>query len=257
MDRQHNKADEVATFRYGLISRVISAQNLPHGEQARILREVASKTYRIPHTTRTRVSLRTLERYLQRYRTDGLTGLKSRIRERPRTIDPQTLEAVANLRRENPSRSVDRIITMLEKAQIAPSGYLRRSTVYDHLARLGLTRPAKKEGTYQRFSARKRNQRWIGDSHHLLYLPGPKGKRKVFLVAWMDDYSRYAKLPDILELPSLDLVGVISTQPIGEGQHGGQAMHIAECSKRRRDEWTASVGGGPGRIAEKGSGLLA
>lgn len=207
VDRQRKKDNEVATFRYGLISRVISAGDLSRGEQALILREVASKKYRIPHTTRTTVSVRTLERYLQRYRSEGLSGLKPRARQRAQRIDERVLDEAVRLRRENQSRSVDRIITILEKAGMAPRGYLKRSTVYDHLARHGLTRPQRQGGTYGRFAARHRNQRWLGDSHHLLYLPGPDGiKRKVFLVAWMDDFSRLITHGEIYTAERLPMV---------------------------------------------------
>ena len=183
--------DQVATFRYGLISPIVSRGDLPRGEQARIIREVSRETYRIPGTTRRKVSPRTLERYLAAYRRGGLDGLRPRIRDRTRRIDLEALARASKLKRENPARSTERIITMLETAGAVPKGYLKRSTVYDHFAREGLTRPASEKGTYRRFSAQKRNQRWLGDSSHLIRLPMPDGSsRMVFLVAWIDDYSR-------------------------------------------------------------------
>jgi len=69
---------------------------------------------------------------------------------------------------------------------------LKRSTVYDYFEKHKLTRRYTKQEhkAYQRYSARCRNQRWIGDTCQLLYLSDPQkpGKKKVYLIAWIDDF---------------------------------------------------------------------
>lgn len=196
MNASEKIAQEVANFRYGLIAEVISRSELDPGEQKEILLDVASKHYDIPHSTKTTVSLRTLERYLATYRKEGIEGLKP-TKPGPRfgQIPAEYIEKAIDLRRENPRRSIDRIIFMLEESGEVPPGVLKRSTVYDHCAKHGLTRVAetKKKKKFHRFSAEHRNERWQGDVCHLLYLPhpsDPKTKKKVYLVAWIDDYSR-------------------------------------------------------------------
>ncbi len=83
----------------------------------------------------------------------------------------------------------------MELSGKVPQGVLKRSTVYDYLDRCELTRRhlRKEHKAYQRYQARHRNQRWLGDTCHLLHLNDPEQagkKKKVYLICWMDDYSR-------------------------------------------------------------------
>lgn len=196
MTPEEIKAQEIANFRFGLIAPIVSRSDLAPGEQRQLLEEIASRSYDIPYSSKTTVSIRTLERYLAAYRKYGLDGLKpSTSGPRNARIPEEYIQKAIQLRRENPRRSIDRIIYMLETSGEVPRGILKRSTLYDHFAKAGLTRVARaaKKQKYHRFGARHRNERWQGDTCHLLYLPDPqdpKRKRKTYLVAWIDDYSR-------------------------------------------------------------------
>jgi len=57
---------EIALFRYGLIASIVHAPP-DRGQQESLLREAASRTYQIPGSTRTHVSVTTLRRYLKTY----------------------------------------------------------------------------------------------------------------------------------------------------------------------------------------------
>lgn len=59
----------IANFRYGLIAPLVS-RKLENGEQMALMREIASHVYTAPDGQPKRVSLRTLERYVQAYRHD-------------------------------------------------------------------------------------------------------------------------------------------------------------------------------------------
>jgi putative transposase len=60
-DDQTDWNTEIALFRYGLIAPLLQAPS-PPGLQEQALRELAAKTYRIPGSPRTRISLTTLRR---------------------------------------------------------------------------------------------------------------------------------------------------------------------------------------------------
>jgi hypothetical protein len=68
-------ATEIALFRYGLIAALVHTPP-DQGRQEALLREIAARTYRIPGSTRTQVSLTTLRRYLQTYRDHGFDALR-------------------------------------------------------------------------------------------------------------------------------------------------------------------------------------
>lgn len=193
---EEQQATEVANFRYRLIAPIVSRPNLPPGQIQQLISESAQKTYQIPYSNRTTVSVRSIERYLQAYRTQGFEGLKPRTRASRQTRVPEEyLKLAALLKKENPRRSCEQIIKTLELTGKVPVGVLKKSTVYDYLDRCELTRKftKKEHKAYQRYQARHRNQRWIGDTCHLLHLSAPDHvgkKKKVYLICWMDDYSR-------------------------------------------------------------------
>lgn len=192
------RAKEIANFRYGLISPIVAKLELAPGETQALIEDAAKKTYKIPYSTRVQVSTRTVERYLNLYRQGGYEALVPKYlsgKASATRIPIEYLDKAAALKRENPRRSILQIIETLEMANVVPEGILKESTVYDYFRKLGLTRlqMQKQNKAFQRFAAKNRNQRWQGDTCHLLYLPDPKDSqksKKVYLIAWIDDYSR-------------------------------------------------------------------
>ena len=194
MDR--NKAEQIASFRYRLISPIVCRESLYFGETAELIRQAAGKVYQIPGSRKTRVSPRTIERYLKSYRKGGYAALMPKTTNSRTTRIPQEyLDLAIALKQENVKRPVTQIIETLELSGKVPPGLLKRSTLYDHFERLGLTKQlGKKESkTYQRFAPKHRNQRWQGDTCHLLHIPSPnnpKRKIKLYLIAWLDEATR-------------------------------------------------------------------
>ena len=193
---EEQQALEIANFRYRLISPIVSRQNLPPGQIQALINEAAAKTYQIPYSNRSKVSVRSIERYLQAYRTQGFEGLKpSKRGSRQTRVPEEYLKLAALMKKESPRRSCEQIIKTLELTGKVPEGVLKKSTVYDYLEKCELTRrfTKKEHKAYQRYQARHRNQRWLGDTCQLIYLSDPDNpgkKKKVYLIAWLDDFSR-------------------------------------------------------------------
>ncbi|MCY0871074.1 MAG: integrase, partial [Firmicutes bacterium] len=73
--------EQIAAFRYSLIAPVVSRQTpLSPGEIGAYLRETSAQEYVIPGKCQTRVSVRTLERYLALYRKGGYDALMPKVR---------------------------------------------------------------------------------------------------------------------------------------------------------------------------------
>jgi hypothetical protein len=69
--------EQLAAFRYSLIAPIVSRQTpLATGELKAYLERTAQQTYHIPGSTKTQVSLRSLERYLSQYRKGEWEALK-------------------------------------------------------------------------------------------------------------------------------------------------------------------------------------
>ena len=199
MDR--TMQEQVAAARYALIAPIVSRQTpLLPGELRAWLEEAASRTYDFPGSMRKTVSIRTLERYLAAYRKGGWEALKPKGRpSQGRTrLDPDILEAAKALRRERPQRSVEQIVFLLEEGKLAPPGTVAPSTLARHLRQAGLSRrdlirDAEPKGL-RRFEAEDILVLLQADFKHFVYLPDPhqpKKRKKVILLAILDDYSRY------------------------------------------------------------------
>lgn len=109
-----------------------------------------------------------------------------------RAIPEGVLEIAVALRWEKPV-SIRQLIETLEMAGKVERGVLKRSTLSEALIRAGRQALAQKAATFRRFEAAHRNQCWQGDAQHTLQLPHPElpgRSRKVYLLAWIDDYSR-------------------------------------------------------------------
>lgn len=189
----------IANFRYGLIAPLVS-RKLKAGEQMALMREIASHVYTAPDGQPKRVSLRTLERYVQAYRQGGWEALLPAPRAdklQSREIADDVLHKAIALKQEHPGRSVRQIIAILELAQYAAPGELKESTLSKQLRKRGMTRKqltaAQAKGSFRRFEAPHRNAMWQGDVQHTLYLPHPTKpdkKAMAYLVVFLDDYSR-------------------------------------------------------------------
>ena len=192
--------EQVAAFRYSLIAPIVSRQTpMEPGELKAYLERTASQTYHIPGSTKTRVSIRTLERHLSLYRKEGWEGLKQKERKSTNNlrIPSAILQEAIRLRRERPERSVEQIMFILKESGLVSPGEIAASTLARYLKNAGVSRQelleVKKNTGYRRFEAEDVNVIWQFDWQHTLYLPDPvdpKRKRKAILFAILDDYSR-------------------------------------------------------------------
>ena len=99
--------EQVAAFRYSLISPIVSRQTpMIPGEIKAFLEDVVNKVYDIPGSMRNRVSMRSLERYLSQYRKYGWEGLKPKPRRSKSNsrIPAAVLQKAIELRRQRPER---------------------------------------------------------------------------------------------------------------------------------------------------------
>lgn len=192
-----HEREQIANRRFQLIAPIIKHPYavFSHGQRYEILRQVANGTFPGLETFGKEIGIRTLERYLKLYREGGKEALKPKQRERANTIPTSYLDEAVKLRKENMSRSIHLIITMLEESGRVPKGILKPSTVYDYFTKKDLTRPSlgTKSGHYTRYGARYRTEILQGDVHYTLKLPDPSQpgrERQVYLFAWLDDFSR-------------------------------------------------------------------
>src|SRR6266566_2005211 len=133
------KAEKIALFRYGLIAPLI-LETLPRGELTRRAEEIAARSYEIPYSQRTSLSVDTLLDWALRYRRGGFAALAPQTRRdrgQSRALTPQLAELIERLKRENPHRTGTTLLR--ELALVSTVGTVSRSTLYRFLKQRGLT----------------------------------------------------------------------------------------------------------------------
>ena len=144
------------------------------------------------------ISERTLRRYLESYRKDGLKGLEPAGRPEAGTfkaIPADVLEIAMQCRQELPERSVRNIITILEKEEHIKPGSVSPSTLSHNLLALGhSTKQLRNDsGTKaaRRFVRKGRNTLWQSDCKFGVYVPDDKGRnQRTYLLSFIDDCTR-------------------------------------------------------------------
>lgn len=185
----------LALFRLSVLGSLASRDRLERGELKKIIHELASKTYRIPGSKRTHLSPQIIERWYYMWDRGGIEALepKTRCDKNHTKLSKPVQAALLTIKKDNPARSLNTLISMLEKQGIVANGELARATVHRFLQRLDLSKRtlADAQSIERRsFVARYANDIWQGDVLHGPQISTPDGMRKTYLVSLLDDASR-------------------------------------------------------------------
>ena len=161
------------------------------------------------------LSARTLRRYVQMYKKNGYASLLNTPRSdkgKLRSISEKVIEEAIKLRQELPSRSISRIIEILEGEKIVKPGEVARTSLNRHLVERGYgagqLRAEEKRGQgASRFSRKQRNSLWQADLKYGPILVSNGKKKKTYLMAIIDDKTRmimHAEFYDNQRLPILE-----------------------------------------------------
>lgn len=192
---------EIALFRYTLILPLLREPSARARQQMR--RNLAAVVHDpFGPSNRQRLSVTTLRRWEERYRSGGFEALKPQPRTdqgQPRAVSTQTLDRAEALKREQPfrsARSIARMLTMDNTSPI-PEAKLAPRTLRRQLARRGATTAQllteQRPKAFRRFERPAFGDLWQGDAMHGPTLPDPAHpdqQRQVFLFAFVDDHTR-------------------------------------------------------------------
>lgn len=189
--------EQIALFRYGVISELVSRPLAP-GEKNRLLLRISEQQWTIPGTRRRTIARETARDWVAQYEAMGLDGLKPRQRSdkgTSRALPEAVQDLLLRLRRERPKASVGSLIRALRlSGQVEADLRLTPSTVYRLLAAHGSAPQA--PGTPQpdalAFTYPHAGDLWMSDVMHgpRLLEPGRRRGRKTYLHALLDDASR-------------------------------------------------------------------
>ena len=186
--------DDTALERFQMIAPLLD-EDLDPAKRIQLRRQTAEQNG---------LSEKTISRYERSFKEGGFEGLKPKSggpRNRnslPENYD-ELIEEAKQLRREVPSRSVEKVITILELEGRAEPGVLKRSTMQRHLFDAGFgathlqTAEDARKSSSKRFCKPHRMMLIQGDVKYGPVLPpAKKGGKKIqtYLSSAIDDHSR-------------------------------------------------------------------
>ncbi len=193
--KKHYSTEDVALFRYGIISNFV---NLPPGARGLYaqIKKKAELDYQIPGSRRTRVAEETIRSWLKKYRMGGFDALLPKERNdkgKARRLPLEVADVLLAVKDENPELTVPLVIKTARKSGKIPDDIrLPESTIYKLLARNGLTKKkTSADKDHRRFSYQYAGDLWMSDVMHGPAIKTAGGrKRKTYLIAFIDDATR-------------------------------------------------------------------
>lgn len=213
----------MALFRLSVLGPLASRGQLKRGEVKKIIRELANNAYHIPASRRTHLSEQTIWRWYHEWKKQSIEGLVPKLRrDKGQTqLAKEVQEALIFYKKDSPARSLNTLISFIEKQGLVAKGALARATVHRFLQNQQLSKriPADKHTIERRsFVAEHAGDIWQGDVLHGPSIQTPGGMRKVYLVSLMDDASRLmAHSAFCLGETALDIEGVLKQAVLKRG----------------------------------------
>ncbi len=213
----------MALFRLMVLGPLASRGELKRGEVKSIIRELAADRYSIPDSRRTHLSEETITRWYYDWKRGGIEALnpKKRVDKGTTQLPNAVQDKIVQLKKDNPERSINTVIGMIERQGMVSKGALARATVHRFLQQQNLSkRIIPNQDTIERrsFVAAHAGDIWQGDVLHGPSIQTPNGMRKTYLVSLIDDASRLiAHSAFCLGETALDIEGVLKSAVLKRG----------------------------------------
>ena len=212
-----------ALFRLSVLGPLASRSTLEHGELRSILQELAAQSYQIPGSRRTYLSRQTIEKWYYDWLKGGIDALTPKVRQdKNNSRLPDVIQAaLLATKHDNPSRSINTLIRILESQGLVAKNSLARATVHRFLRSNKLSRrSAASADTIERrsFVAVHAGDLWQGDVLHGPTIATLGGMRKTYLISLLDDASRLiVHSAFCLGETALDIEGVLKQALLKRG----------------------------------------
>lgn len=212
---------DIALFRYGIIAPLVTGCNMTDKKRTEFFHDAAQKTYVRPDGSRIKFSSDTIYRYTKLYEEGGFDALKPKGRSdngKSRKLDDDVISQIDYLHKEYPRLPSTLIYQKLIDNGTITKDSLSLSTVTRYVSNL-----KKNEhfvlNEYRRYELEHINEVWYGDSSVGPYLKAGKEKKKMWIIALIDDASRFVVGVDIFFNDNfINLMSVIQSAVIKYGK---------------------------------------
>ena len=189
---EENLRNQIALFRYGILAPYIQRQ-VDTKAPWTFFRDAADKKYQYIDGTFRSVSPSSIERWLKSYNEKGFDGLKPLGRSdvgKQRKIDDELSKKIAYYVEEYPRLPATQIYEKLINTNEITSKELSLSTVTRFVTAIKKSKGLKPITEYKRYEKEHINEVWYGDTTYGPYITIDGKKRRVYIIALIDDASR-------------------------------------------------------------------
>ena len=190
----NEKREQIALKKFSLISPVLNGQV---DNQKEYFIEVTSKAIDMPHYGMRVYSPKTLTTWLSDYRHGGIEALKPGYRSdrgKSRKINSGLVDKIREKREQKPRINNSMLYDSLVKDGTISPHDISLSTFYRFLAAnpdLNAVKNPDEENEMKRFARQYINELWQTDVLYGFYLKVGRIKKQTYLLALIDDASRY------------------------------------------------------------------
>jgi len=188
------REDAIAFFRFQVISELLDAQ--PGFIEATAKRLAKQQFNDVINKRIITLSERTIFKYYSDYKKYGFDGLKPKVRSDKGThpcIESIVIQDIISLKKELPTRSAAKIMTMLILVGKLDENAIHLRTVNRILNQYGYTREilSKDRRLYIKHEKDRICAMWQSDVMSAFYIPdGNNGSKMAYLIGIIDDHSR-------------------------------------------------------------------
>ena len=217
-------ADEkhaVALVRYSAISGLVAGTISSGTSQNDFYREAASKSYSMPNGSLLKVTPATIKRWYSLYRRLGFDGLMPASRSdagKSRTLDDASQEYIRYMKEHYPRMPAAAIWRQMISDGIVSEHDVSESTVNRFINQFMREAKLTTGRDMRRYERPHINEVWCGDSSVGPRLATPSGKKKVYIIALIDDASRFIVGIDVFF--NDNFVGVMSVMRSAISKYG-------------------------------------
>lgn len=206
---------QIALFRYGILAPLISGTYDEQLSVKEFFLVAAKKVYTNPRGEDTKISASTLERWYYNYRQDGFDGLIPKKRSdtgSPRKMDEDIMSQIRFLKREYPRIPATLIHQKLIDNGAIARGDLSLSTVNRFVNQIYDEEKYTNKQDIRRYERSHINEVWCGDTCYGPYLTIDGKKKRVYIIALIDDASRFIVGIDIVFNDNfINLIAIMKT----------------------------------------------
>lgn len=189
-----DEKENLALMKYSVIVPLINGSWDSGKSNKAFFRDAAQKAYPLPNGKTRKYSAPTIERWFNDYRKNGFQALLPHSRSdegRFRALDEDLRASILYMHEQHPRIPASEIRRqLLEEGLISKDG-VSESTINRFLTRMKSELQSIQEKERRRYERAHVNEVWCADTSYGPFLSTEKGKQRVYIIALLDDASRF------------------------------------------------------------------